>query len=119
MKAKTILDLLSLSTNLYMISKDEEFMKNFSEMKEKGKEKINDFFDTGDDTDSLGEKIKIKAMQAKQELEHHIEEMVKKLYEKMQIAHLEKIDTLQQEINLLKKEIALLQFELRKNNGTL
>lgn len=37
MKAKTVIELLTLSTNLYMISKDDEHMKNLSELTKKGK----------------------------------------------------------------------------------
>jgi hypothetical protein len=90
-----------------MLSKDEEFQKNFSEMTAKGKEKLNALFEVNEDGEGLADKIKQKAKYAKEELELHIESLVKKLYDKMQIAHLEKIEELQMQIDVLKKELSL------------
>lgn len=109
MRAKTLLELMTLSTNLYMIAKDEEFMKRISEMSTKGREKLEDFLEemNGEDEKSLSEKLLLKASQAKEELEQKIGEMVVKLYDKMNIAHTEQIKELRTQIESLKKEIAL------------
>lgn len=111
MRAKTIIDLLSLSTSLYMLSKDEELMKSLSGMKQKGKEKVDELFNDEDGVGLTG-KIMNKAKQAKEELEQHIEETVKRMYEKMQIAHLEKVEKLQSQIDTLKKELAISEARL-------
>lgn len=109
MRAKTLLELMTLSTNLYMIAKDEEFMKRISEMSTKGREKLEDFLEemNGEDEKSLSDKLLLKASQAKEELEQKIGEMVVKLYDKMNIAHTEQIKELRTQIESLKKEIAL------------
>jgi polyhydroxyalkanoate synthesis regulator phasin len=109
MKAKTILELMTLSTNLYMIAKDEKLMGKIAEMSAKGKEKLDEFIEDfeGDDEKKLSEKILEKAAQAKEELEQKIGEMVVKLYDKMNIAHTEQIKELSNRIEALKKELAL------------
>ena len=43
MKAKTFLELASLSTALYTISKDTKLMEKLESLSESGKEKINNF----------------------------------------------------------------------------
>jgi polyhydroxyalkanoate synthesis regulator phasin len=109
MRAKTLLELMTLSTNLYMIAKDEQFLARVSELKEKGKEKLDDLLEglEGNDEESLSERLMNKATQAKEELEQKIGEMVVKLYDKMNIAHTEQIRSLQDQIDALKKEVAL------------
>lgn len=110
MRAKTFIDLLTLSTNLYMISKDEKFMNNLKEMAEKGKEKVSAFageFTAHHDEESLIERIKEKANEAREELENKIGEVAEKIYHKMNIAHTKQIEQLEGEIANLKRELAL------------
>jgi polyhydroxyalkanoate synthesis regulator phasin len=112
MKAKNLLQLLTLSTNLYMISKDEEFMENLSEMMKKGKEKVNDliegFANEGEaDHEQLIQKFLHKAKKAKEELERKMSEVAEKVYEKMHIAHSDEVKRLSDEIASIKKELAL------------
>lgn len=112
MKAKTLVELLTLSTNLYMISKDEEFVKNLSGMLKKGKEKaediLDDFSEAGDESEEgLLHKFIHHAQKAKEELEKKIENTAAIVYQKMHIAHLDEVKKLAKEIELLKKELAL------------
>lgn len=127
MRVRTLVDLLTLSTNVYMLSKDQEFMKNFTEMANKGKQKFDKFMEditteteTGNDSENVGaasngngkgtvimEKLMQKAKEAKEELEEKMEEVAKKVYAKMHIAHTEQVDELNKEIETLKKELAL------------
>lgn len=112
MRPKTLIELLTLSTNLYMISKDEEFMQNFSEMMKKGKKKAEDLFDEFSDEGEEGEerlfqKFMHKAQKAKEELEKKIEETAVKVYGKMHIAHTDEIKKLSDEIERLKREMAM------------
>ncbi len=128
MRVRTLVDLLTLSTNVYMLSKDQEFMKNFTEMASKGKQKFDKFMedittetgDEGDSSENVGaasngngkgtvimEKLMQKAKEAKEELEEKMEEVAKKVYAKMHIAHTEQVDDLNKEIEALRKELAL------------
>lgn len=107
MKAKTLIELLTLSTNLFMISKDEKFMTAVSEMTEKAKEKAGNLIEefSGEDEDNLWQKISVKAAQAKEELDHKIEEMVIKTYEKMKIAHANDLKAMEVVISKLKTDL--------------
>ena len=112
MKAKTLVELLTLSTNLYMISKDQQFMENLSEMAKKGKKKVDDIIDEFSDEGENGEEKLIqkflhKAREAKEELEHKIEEVAYMVYEKMHIAHSDEVKKLADKIETLKRELAL------------
>ena len=117
MRAKTLVELLTLSTNLYMISKDEVFMKNLEEMAKKGKMKLDDFMDdfseTGEDEEeTLVQKVMHKANQAKEEFEKKMEELAVTVYKKMNIAHAEDLNNLATRIELLEKKINLLESKL-------
>ncbi len=109
MKAKTLIQLLSLSTSLYMISKDEELMSKISEITNKGKDKLNDWYDdfSEDSEEQLTDKIVRTARQAKEELDKKIEEAVVKMYEKMHIAHTSDVKELQLQLENVTKELAL------------
>jgi len=110
MKAKTLIELLTLSTNIYMITKDEKFMNNLKEMAEKGREKVSGFaeeFAGHDDEGKLMDKLMDKAREAKEELEHKMGEVAEKLYHKMNIAHTSRVELLESKIHTLEKELAL------------
>ena len=110
MRAKTLIELLTLSTNLYMISKDEEFMENLSEMTKKGKQKIEDllgdFTEEGDNNDDkLIQKLLHKTKQVKEDMEKMIEDSAVKIYKTMHIAHTEEVQKLSDQIELLKRQL--------------
>jgi len=110
MKARTLIELLTLSTNIYMITKDEKLLNNLNEMAQKGKVKLGELVDefSGDENDEkLMEKLLHKAQQAKEEFEHKMEEVAKKVYEKVNIAHTDQIKSLEAKIEQLKKELSL------------
>lgn len=111
MKAKTLIELLTLSTNIYMITKDEKLMSNLSEMTQKGKVRISEMTEglMDEDGENLLAKLKEKAQQAKEELEHKIAEMVEKTYAKMNIAHTNQVKELVEKIEALKRELALVE----------
>ncbi|MGZ3862186.1 MAG: hypothetical protein ACXVPN_11730 [Bacteroidia bacterium] len=112
MKAKTLIELLTLSTNLYMISKDEKMMHNLSEMMQKGKEKLSGLaeeFSFDEDEEKLIEKLADKARQAKEELEHKMEEVAKKVYEKVNIAHTDRVKDLESTIFNLQQRLAKIE----------
>ena len=78
MKAKTLIELMTLSSNLYMLSKDEDLMNKLKDMTEKGKDRINKAM-TEPKVDEEGNEIEfldrliLKAGQAKEELESSLE----------------------------------------------
>ena len=118
MKAKTLIELLTLSTNVYMITKDEKMMNNLSEMTQKGKAKLSELVEefSGDDEneEKLMEKLLHKAQQAKEELEHKMEEVVRKVYDKVNIAHVDQVKSLEETIENLKKQLILTEARLAK-----
>ncbi len=111
MRAKTMIELLTLSTNLYLIAKDKETMENITQLVNKGKEKWDEAMkpsEDGEETD-LMQKIIVKAKEAKQELDEKMEEIAVKVYAKMHIAHADDVKELEQKITQLEKQISLLQ----------
>lgn len=112
MKAKTILELLNLSSNIYLIAKDKKLIEKISELSDKGKEKLNElkeeYLEDGEE-DLFVNKLLSKLQEAKQELEIKIEEGAAKVYHKMNIAHTDQIKNLNEKIDELKKELGLLE----------
>ncbi len=108
MRAKTLIELMSLSATLYTIAKDKEFFERLASMAEKGKEFVDDFSETDEEGETqIIEKLIQKASQAKEEIEKKMEEVAVSVYDKMHIAHTDEIKRLEQEIADLKKELAL------------
>lgn len=111
MKTKTLLELLTLSSNIYLIAKDEDFWKRLEEMAEKGKKTFNkvagEFADKEGEEHSILEKLIEKAKQAREELEQKMEEVAVKAYKKMHIAHTDEIKKLETEIEQLRKQLGL------------
>lgn len=110
MRAKAIVDLLSLSVSLYMLSKDEEFLKSAAELTAKGKQKAGELYESL--TDQSGEheligEIVQKAARLKEKLGHKVDEAAKTIYDKMHIAHTNEIRKLTDEIADLRTELAL------------
>jgi polyhydroxyalkanoate synthesis regulator phasin len=112
MKAKTFLELVTLSANIYTISKETHLLDKLKELSEEGKDKINEFMkekvlDEDGNEVEFTERILMKAHEARVELERKIGEVVSVMYEKMNIAHTDKIKELEDRIEQLTKDIAL------------
>lgn len=118
MKARTLVELLTLSSNLYMMSKDKELMEKFHNIADKGKDKINAFMAAEKDADgneiAFLQKIALKAHDVKEELEEKIGEMVTQFYQKINVAHTDEIKALNVRIEDLSKQIALLEARLNR-----
>ncbi len=117
MRAKTLVELLTLSTNLYILSKDEQFMKNVTEITKKGKQKLDDFMDgfsegeeEGDE--SLIQKVMQKAQQAKEEFEKKMEEVAVSVYKKMHLAHSDDLQILSDKIESLEMKISIIESKI-------
>lgn len=119
MKARTLVELLTLSSNLYLISKDKEMISKLHDLADKGKEKINAFMSSsvkdkdGNELEFM-EKLALKAHDVKEELEEKIAGMVETFYKKVNIAHVNEIKSLQAKIDELSKGTALLEARLNK-----
>ena len=112
MKAKTFLELVALSANLYSISKENHLMDKLKDLSEDGKDNINSFMsekvldENGNEIEFM-DRLMMKAQEAKGELEQKIGEMVATFYEKVNIAHVDKIKELEEKVELVKRELAL------------
>ena len=117
MKGKNLLELLTLSTNLYMISKDEELMEYLSEMMKKGKDKVNGFIEevpeeNKDGDERLIQKLLHKAKQAKGEFEKKMEDVAIKVYGKMHIAHTDDLKNVLQRLEIMEKKLNLIEAQV-------
>lgn len=112
MKAKTLLELVTLSSTLYTISKETHLMEKLTALSEQGKDKINEFMkeslvDADGNEIEFMDKLVLKAHQAKEELETKIGEMVASFYEKINIAHTDQLKGMEMRIDQLRKDLAL------------
>lgn len=119
MRTKTLVELMTLTSSLYVLSKDTELMERLKEMAEKGKDKVNQAMaspEVDEDGNELEfvDKLIRKAGQAKEELESKIEEVVAQFYQKVNIAHTDEIRALNERLSQAEKTIALLEARLNK-----
>lgn len=110
---------MTLSSNLYVIAKDTNALEKIHEYSEKAKDGINNFVKekiTDEDGNELEfvDKMVVKMHEAKQELEHKIGEVVEKMYAKMSIAHVNQINSLEEEVKSLSKELSLVKSRLEE-----
>ena len=119
MKTKTILELLTLSSSIYFLARDTQLIDRIGEMSEKGKEGINKVFseslldENGNEIEFV-DKIILKTSQLKEELDEKIEELVVKFYKKINVAHLDEIKALNEQIEKSNRKIALLEARLNR-----
>ncbi len=110
MKPRTIIDLLNLSANLYIIAKDKEMLDKISSLADKGKEKFNDLkeeFFEGAEEKQFFDTLLQRMQTAKQDLEAKIEEVAVQVYKKMHIASTNEIQQLQEKMEQLQKQMNL------------
>ncbi len=119
MKARTLVELAAISSTLYTLSKDQELLDKLNQWAEKGKDKINSFVkekvvdDDGRELDFL-EKLSARIETSRNNLEERVGELVKTTYDRMQIAHTDKIEKLEVQLDAMKKELTLLHAKLKK-----
>ncbi len=119
MKTKTILELLTLSSSLYILVKDTQILEKISTLSEKGKDEINKIIsdskldENGNELEFI-DKLILKIHELKEELNEKIEEHVVKFYKKINIAHLDEIKALNEKIEKADMAIALLEARLNK-----
>lgn len=119
MKTKTIIELLTLSSSLYILAKDSNLLDRFNELSEKGKDGLNklaseeQYDGEGNQLEFL-DKVILKSVQAKEELEEKIEELIVKFYKKINVAHTDEIIALNEKLKKADRTIALLEARLNK-----
>ena len=119
MKTKTILELLTLSSSIYFLARDTQFLDKISEFSEKGKDNINRVVseskldEDGNELEFI-DKIILKTHELKDELDDKIEELVVKFYKKINVAHLDEIKALNEKLVKLDANVALLEARLNK-----
>ena len=117
MKTKTILELLTLSSSIYIMAKDTELLDKINEYSKKGKDEISKILsesqldENGNELD-FTDKIILKANELKEELNAKIEEKVVKVYKQMNIAHLDEIKAINEKLEKANEKIALLEARL-------
>ena len=119
MKTKTLIELVTLSTSLYVLARETHLLDKLSEWSEDKAKDVNEIasesvLDEDGNEIELIDKIKRKAEQVKVELETKIEEVVAKVYKKINIAHLDDIKGLQDSLEKADAKIALLEARLNK-----
>jgi hypothetical protein len=119
MKARTLLELVTLSTTLYTISKETQVLEKLGELGEKGKRKLNAFakekvLDEKGNEIEFVEKMLKKAREAKIELDEKITGLIEDFYEKIKVAHVNQVEILEGKISELSKTI--LEAESRIND---
>lgn len=119
MKTKTLLELVMLSSSIYHLAKDAELLERIQEMSAKGKDNINKaasetILDEEGNPMELMDKIVYKTSQLKEEFEQKIEELVVKFYKKINVAHLDDIQALDEKVEKADMAIALLEARLNK-----
>jgi polyhydroxyalkanoate synthesis regulator phasin len=119
MKTKTILELLTLSSSIYILARDTHFLDKINEFSEKGKDNINRVLsesqldENGNELEFM-DKIILKTHELKDELNQKIEELVAKFYKKINVAHLDEIKALNEKIEKLDRSVALLEARLNQ-----
>lgn len=114
MKTKTILELLTLSSSLYFIARDNQLLDKIGEFSEKGKDNMNKFmadaqFDENGNELEFMDRIIAKTYELKEELNDKIEQQVVKLYKKINVAHLDEIKALNEKLENLDATVSLLE----------
>jgi polyhydroxyalkanoate synthesis regulator phasin len=119
MKAKTLLEIASLSTAIYTISKETQLFDKLIAISEQGRDKFNEFIkeqelDENGKELEMSERILRKLLAIKDEIEDKIAEIVKLLYDKMNLVHTDEMANFEAKIEVLNNEIALLKARLQK-----
>jgi len=123
MKTKSILELLTLSSSLYILARETTLLERIKELSEKGKTEINKIIsesqldENGNELEFV-DKIILKTHELKEELNEKVEKLVIKFYKKINIAHIEEIKTLNEKIEKADMAIALLEARLNRLEAT-
>lgn len=119
MKTKTIIELLTLSSSIYVLAKETNLLDRINEYAEKGKDGINKIVsesqldENGNELD-FADKLILKTHELKEELYEKIEELVVQFYKKINVAHTDEIKALNENLEKSNALIALLEARINK-----
>lgn len=119
MKAKTFIELAALSANLYAISRETHLMEKLKELSEQSRDKLNEFMsekkvDEAGNEIPFTERIRLKAKEVQEEMEVKIGEMVSAFYEKVNIAHTDKLIDLERKLEEVNRNLALAEARIHQ-----
>lgn len=119
MKTKTLIELITLSSSLYVLARDTHLMDKLGKWTDEKAKDVNEIgsqpkLDKDGNELELFDKIKLKAEQVREELETKIEDVVAKVYKKINIAHLDDIKALKENLEKADAAIALLEARVNK-----
>lgn len=122
MKAKTFIELAALSANLYAISRETHLMEKLKELSEQGRDKINEFMseksvDENGNEIPFTERVRLKAKEVQEEMEEKIHAMIAAFYEKVNIAHTDKLVELEHKLEEVNKALALAEARINQLEG--
>jgi polyhydroxyalkanoate synthesis regulator phasin len=113
MQIRTMLRLLSLGTNLYLIAQDKELMEKLKHMAQAGKEKYDEIFHGDEESDmtedDLLSRLSVLAGEVKEKMNSEMAAIAKKTYEKLHIAHADEVRELRTQIEHLQNELNALK----------
>lgn len=119
MKAKTFIELAALSASLYTISKETHLLEKLKDLSEQGRDKINDFMsekiiDENGNEVPFTDKLLMKAKEAREDLEVKIGEMMAAFYEKVNIAHTDKLKDLEDKLEEMTQNMSLAEARINQ-----
>lgn len=119
MKAKTFIELAALSASLYTISKETHLLEKLKDLSEQGRDKINDFMsekiiDENGNEVPFTDKLLMKAKEAREDLEVKIGEMMAAFYEKVNIAHTDKLKDLEDKLEEMTRNMSLAEARINQ-----
>ena len=122
MKAKTFIELAALSANLYAISRETHLMDKLKELSEQGRDKINEFMseksvDENGNEIPFTERVRLKAKEVQEEMEEKMHAMIAAFYEKVSIAHTDKLVELERKLEEVNKILARAEARINQLEG--
>ncbi|WP_372752703.1 hypothetical protein [Mariniflexile sp.] len=119
MKTKTIIELITLSSSIYVLARETNLLDKLNEYSEKGKDSLNKMM-SDSKLDENGNEIEFvdqlvnKTNELKEQLNDKIEELVIQFYKKINVAHTDEIKALNIKLEKLESSMALLEARLNK-----
>lgn len=114
MKAKRMIELVSLSTTLYALSKETKLMEKLGGIAQDGKNRLNAFVkqkvknDEGEELE-FTDKIQQKFNETKSEFDKKMSDAVQSFYQKVNVVHKAELDKLHKEIDGMRAQMINLE----------
>ncbi|MFD0836046.1 hypothetical protein ACFQ0I_09740 [Mariniflexile aquimaris] len=119
MKTKTLIELITLSSSIYVLARDTHLLEKLNEYSEKGKDNLNKMM-SDSKLDENGNEIEFvdqiinKTNELKEQLNEKIEELVVQFYKKINVTHTDELKALNIKLEKLESSVALLEARLNK-----